>query len=54
MRALLALLLAAATFAVYAGVADHEFTNFDDDEYIVRDPDLALGWSARGVGLAVT
>lgn len=45
-------MLAAATFAVYAGVGDHEFTNFDDDEYIVRDPDLALGWSARGVGLA--
>jgi hypothetical protein len=51
-RALLALLLIAATLGVYSGVAGHEFTNFDDDVYIVRDPELALGWSPAGVGAA--
>ena len=53
-RAGLALLVAALAVAVYAPVAGHAFTNYDDPLLITGDPDLQLGLSAKGLARAFT
>ncbi len=45
--ALIALLLAAATLAVYAPVTGHRFIDYDDDAYVVRNP-MVLGGLSLG------
>jgi arylsulfatase A-like enzyme/Flp pilus assembly protein TadD len=39
----IALGLVVLTFAVYAGVASHEFVDYDDPTYITQNPNLAQG-----------
>jgi len=48
------LVLAAATLAVYAPVAGHGFVDYDDDEYVFRNPHVQAGLSADGVAWAFT
>src|SRR4030095_1715488 len=48
------LVLAAATLAVYAPVAGHGFVDYDDDEYVFRNPRVQAGLSADGVAWAFT
>jgi protein O-mannosyl-transferase len=53
-RALIALALAVATLAVYWPVVGHGFVDYDDDEYVFRNPHVASGLSAEGVAWAFT
>src|SRR5258708_2428820 len=46
------LLLAATTFGVFWPVTHHQFTNFDDDNYITDNPHVTAGLSRAGVGWA--
>jgi len=45
----LAAALAIATGVAYAQVRDHEYLNYDDDLYVVENPNLALGLSPAGL-----
>jgi len=47
--AALAALLVAATVAAYAGVAGHDFVNYDDDVYVWENPRVLDGLSGAGV-----
>jgi hypothetical protein len=38
-------LLAAATFVLYARVAGHQFLHYDDDQYVTDDPWVRGGFS---------
>lgn len=49
-----ALVLAAATLALYAPVRGHGFVDYDDDEYVFRNPHVQAGLSADGVAWAFT
>jgi protein O-mannosyl-transferase len=53
-RALVCLLLAAATLAVYGRVAGFEFTNYDDIWLVSENPMVASGLTLRGLGWALT
>jgi Tfp pilus assembly protein PilF len=53
-RVLLALGLAAATFALYSPVLSHDLVNYDDDYYLLRSPALRLGLTAEGFSWAFT
>jgi tetratricopeptide (TPR) repeat protein len=44
--------LCVATLFIYAQVRDHEYLNYDDDLYVVENPDLALGLSSEGLAWA--
>ncbi len=48
------LLLAAFTFAAYCQVGGHDFVNFDDLRYVLRNPNLQAGLSLDGVKWAFT
>jgi len=48
----LALLI--ATLAVYARTASFDFVNFDDPDYVTRNPHVRAGWTAEGVKWAFT
>ncbi|MEO8430632.1 MAG: tetratricopeptide repeat protein [Acidobacteriota bacterium] len=52
--ALPALLLAAATFLVFAGVFRNDFVSYDDEAYVVRNAHVRAGLSAANVGWAFT
>jgi len=43
-----------ATFAVYAQVAQFDFVNFDDPDYVVNNPHVRDGITAKGVQWAFT
>jgi len=45
----LAALLAAATVAVYAPIAGHEFVNYDDNLYVTENPHVQQGLTAESV-----
>jgi hypothetical protein len=47
-------LLAASTILVYAGLAHHEFVNFDDNVFIYENPYLRLGLGIDGLRWAST
>ena len=49
-----ALALAAATLAVYAPVRGHGFVDYDDDEYVFRNPHVQAGLDAESVAWAFT
>ena len=48
------LVLLFATLAVYARTASFEFVNFDDPDYVSRNPHVRAGWTAEGVKWAFT
>ena len=52
--ALAALVLAAATFALYLPVGGHDFVDFDDGSYVTKNPDVLAGLTAEGVQWAFT
>jgi tetratricopeptide (TPR) repeat protein len=51
---LIALLLALATLAVYLPVVRNDFVNFDDGDYITKNPAVQAGWTWAGVKWAFT
>ena len=53
-RAAIALALAVATLAVYAPVLRHGFVDYDDDEYVFRNPHVRAGLTAEGIAWAFT
>src|SRR5262245_12551438 len=48
------LALVAINLAVYAPVRQHEFTNYDDPEYVTENPRVAAGLTWDGVWWALT
>lgn len=50
--ALLAVLLAVSTFAAYRGILGNDFTNYDDYDYITRNPHVKQGITAESIGWA--
>lgn len=46
--------LAMATFLVYCRAFDHQFINFDDQDYVYANQHLQLGLSAAGLRWAFT
>src|SRR5271156_5665968 len=52
--AVLCLVLAAMTFAVFGQTLRHEFVNYDDDDYVYDDPVVARGLTFKGVIWAFT
>jgi protein O-mannosyl-transferase len=53
-RAAIALAIAVATLAVYAPVVRHGFVDYDDDEYVFRNPHVQAGLTAEGMAWAFT
>ncbi len=53
-KLLIALLLVAATIAVYGQVAGHRFVNLDDNVYVTENPYVAQGLTAEGILWAFT
>lgn len=53
-RVAIALALAVATLAVYAPVVRHGFVDYDDAEYVFRNPRVRAGLSAEGIAWAFT
>ncbi len=53
-RAVICLVLAAITLAVFGQTAWHQFINFDDDEYVVNNPAVTQGLTFQGVAWAFT
>ena len=49
-----ALAIAAAAVAVYAPVANNAFTTFDDDVYLLNNPQVPGGLSREGFAWAFT
>lgn len=49
-----ALMVAGLTCALYSPVAGHDFINFDDPEYITKNPRIAAGLSLANIGWAFT
>jgi Flp pilus assembly protein TadD len=43
------LVLAAITFAVFGQTLHHEFVNYDDDEYVYKNPVVAQGLTLKGI-----
>ncbi len=48
------LVLAAITFAVFGQTLNHEFVNFDDNDYVYENPVVAQGLTFRGIVWAFT
>lgn len=48
------LVLAAITFAVFAGTVRDDFVNFDDPEYVLENPMVSHGVTAKGIAWAFT
>jgi len=48
------LVLAAITFAVFGQTLHHEFVNYDDDEYVYKNPVVAQGLTLKGIVWAFT
>ncbi len=53
-RMVLCLLLAALTLAVLGRVVGHDFVSLDDRQYILENPRVREGWSARSAAWALT
>jgi tetratricopeptide (TPR) repeat protein len=53
-RVAIALALAVATLAVYAPVVRHGFVDYDDAEYVFRNPRVRAGLSSEGIAWAFT
>jgi tetratricopeptide (TPR) repeat protein len=51
---LMCLLLIVVTLGVYQGVAEYEFVNFDDIQYITENPHVRSGITLRGLQWAFT
>jgi tetratricopeptide (TPR) repeat protein len=51
---LLSLALVAVTFLVYCRVLDHEFVNYDDQEYVVNNPSVRSGLTGASIRWALT
>jgi len=51
---LIALLLAAVTFGVYARIGGHDFINYDDPSYVTKNPRVTDGLTVDGVVWAFT
>jgi protein O-mannosyl-transferase len=54
MKIFLCLLLAVATFVVFARVRGHDFVNYDDGTYVTRNPEVRAGLTRRSVAWAFT
>ncbi len=52
--AVLCLVLAAITFAVFGQTRNYEFVNFDDNDYVYNNPVVARGLTFRGIVWAFT
>jgi len=50
----LCLVLAAITFAVFGQTLQHQFVNFDDGDYVARNPIVAQGLTFKGLVWAFT
>jgi len=50
----LCLALAAITFAVFGQTLGHQFVNFDDDDYVVKNPFVSRGLTFQGLIWAFT
>ena len=48
------LLLLVSTLGVYWQVQDHQFVNYDDDDYVTENRDVQAGWTWEGVVWAFT
>ena len=46
--------LAAVIWAVFGQTLHHEFVNYDDDEYVYENPEIARGLTLRGIVWAFT
>lgn len=46
--------LVAAVVWIYADVRHHDFVNFDDHIFVLKNPNLPLGWTWEGITRAVT
>jgi hypothetical protein len=46
--------LAAITFAVFGQTLRHEFVNYDDDDYVSENPEVARGLTLKGIVWAFT
>ncbi len=53
-RALIALLLGAATLAVYSNVGEFDFVEYDDPIYVIDNPHLQAGLGVEGLRWAFT
>ena len=53
-QGLIALLLVAASFAVYAPVRHHAFLNYDDEFYVVGNPNVRAGLDLGSIGRALS
>jgi len=53
-QGLIALLLIAASFAVYAPVRHHDFVNYDDMLYVVENPNVHAGLDLGSIGRALS
>lgn len=42
------------TFAVFRQVRNHEFINYDDEDYVNQNRHIKVGWTREGVSLAFT
>src|SRR4051794_19257555 len=51
---LIALALSGLTLLAFWGVHRHEFVNYDDENYITRNPGVTAGLSAASAGWAFT
>jgi hypothetical protein len=52
LRRWIVLSLGVATLATYAGVGDHEFVNYDDHVYVLKNPQLREPLSLSSLTLA--
>jgi Tfp pilus assembly protein PilF len=50
----LALALALVTLAIYSPVRNHAFVNYDDDDYVTRNPHIRFGLSLQSIEWALT
>jgi len=48
------MLLVLTTFTVYGQVGQHDFVNYDDDEYVYENPHVRRGFTWENVGWAFT
>ena len=48
------ILLAAITWLVFGQTLGHEFINFDDPDYVVKNPGVTRGFTPQGIGWALT
>ena len=48
------LFLAAITFAVFGQTLGHDFINYDDNDYVYENPEVARGLTLKGIIWAFT